>query len=370
MKRRKIKTKTGKVGIFITALVSGCTLLVACGSSDAASIEEQVANALQASANATVEETIEEETPEPALEYVDVEEPDYTMMETQSLADVTMEQTVADEQGNTETVKEPEEIVEDDGVLQIVFMGDSIFDNVRDETGIAHLVAEELDADVYNLGIGGTSGGLRMDKSTDFATWNEPNFHGVIYSMEGKITNGLLDGYKAGEVMQTLDPSKTDYFVIEYGTNDFLWYIPLGSANMGGRYYNYFSTALIAGMQELKSNYPDAKILFCTPYYEEFWSADRSRFIGDANTTSNGYGTLLDYINVSENSAKKAADGYIDMYDLLGIDLYNINDMTVDGIHPAEATRKMYAHFVAKAIQDMEEGTFDQEKWDPEKAGQ
>ena len=44
--------------------------------------------------------------------------------------------------------------------LQLVFLGDSIFDNNRDGTGIPYLTAAQCDADVFNLAIGGSSASL------------------------------------------------------------------------------------------------------------------------------------------------------------------------------------------------------------------
>jgi len=347
--RRIIRNKTKLVSSIAMAVI----LLSGCGAQG--SIEQEVAKALgaqaeEAQALAQAEEEIE---PEAALEYVEIEEPDVALMTDSELGEVVSEVAIseADEQGNTETMV-PQ--VEERGPLQIVFLGDSIFDSVRDETGIAYLVGQEFGADVYNLAIGGTSAGLRRDKETSYELWNEPNFLGVLHCMTGDINNGLLDKYKSGEVMQTLDPSKTDYFIVEYGTNDFLWYIPLGASDYEGQYMFYFRTALDMGLDLLQEKYPNAKIILCTPYYEEFWSADRTRYIGDIHSVNNGYGTLLDYISVAQDSAKDHNIPSLNMYDLMEINNYNVNDMTVDGIHPSEVARQKYADILINQIKEME----------------
>lgn len=294
-----------------------------------------------------------EPEPEPALEYVDVVDPDPALMTDAGLDNDVAEMITseADDQGNVETVVEKQE----PDTLQIVFMGDSIFDSVRDETGIAHIVAEALEADVYNLAIGGTSAALRRDKPTDFENWTEPSLMGVIYTMEKKLTNNVLEGYKSGEIMETLDPKKTDYFVIEYGTNDFLNYIPTGAEDIQQQYYFYYSTTLEMAVTNLRENYPKAQILFCTPYYVEFWSADHTRFIGDVHSVNNGFGTLLDYVGSMEGVAADKGVECLNMYNLMEMDAYNVEKMTVDGLHPNEEARKKYAGILIEKLKSMEE---------------
>lgn len=287
------------------------------------------------------------------VEAANVETPDESIMTEGHLDSDTVEMVAseADDKGNVETT-----VVEQvPDTLQIVFMGDSIFDSVRDETGIAYMVGEALDADIYNLSIGGTTAALTHVKSTSLDKWTEPSLMGVIYTMEGKLANDVMDGYKAGEIIKTLDPSKTDYFVIEYGTNDFFSYIPMGAPDIQGQYYYYFSSTLEMAVNNLRENYPNAKILFCTPYYEQFWSADRTRFIGDVHSVNNGYGTLLDYIGVIMGVAEGKGIPALNMYEKMEIDAYSVDKMTVDGIHPNEEARRKYAGFIIDKIREMEE---------------
>ena len=289
----------------------------------------------------------EEETD--VIKAEDVPVPDSSVMSDAALDSMTIEATTADESGNVESPLEEA----DDSALQIVFMGDSIFDSVRDETGIARQVGENLQADIYNLSIGGTSCALRMDKVTSMSNWNEPNFTGMVYAMENKVDRSFLDGYKAGEIMKSLDPSKTDYFVIQYGTNDFLSYIPIGALDINQQYYFYFSSAYKLGIKELKEHYPDAQIILCTPYYEQFWAADGS-YIGDAHMTNNGFGTLMDYIGCVEGVAAEMGVTCLNMYNLSGIDLYSIDKMTEDGIHPNAEARAKYAQILTDKINELE----------------
>ena len=343
----------------IIAVIAALGIMIACAgcTGNPESVEDEVTQALTDNNDRPEPEPIPdpepEPDPEPAPEHVDVIDPDESVM-TESALDadiVEMVTSEADDQGNEETAATKSE----PDTLQIVFLGDSIFDSVRDETGIAHIVGEELEADIYNLSIGGTSAALRRDKSTNKDTWTEPSLMGVLYTMQGELKNDVMNGYKAGEVIKELNPQKTDYFIIEYGTNDFLSYIPTGAEDVQGQYYFYFSTTLEMAIDLLKSNYPNAQIIMCTPYYEQFWSADKTRYIGDAHTVNNGFGTLLDYIGTIEGVSRSKEVTCLNMYDLMGIDTYSVDKMTVDGIHPNEEARRKYADILIGKLNELEE---------------
>lgn len=329
--------------LFVTIMLSVAMALGGCALQPHTTVEEEV------------EENIEEESTE--VEEVEedtevVEAPDASLMTTDSLDVVAAEVSADNGEGNEESTHP---IEEEDVEKQIVFLGDSIFDSVRDNTGIAFLVGDTLNADVYNLAIGGTTCAVHQDDFTQLDKWNNPSLMGLIYAMEGKVSPNILKGYKSGEVFAGCDFSKTDYFIIEYGTNDFLSYIPLGAEHYHGQYYFYFRTTWDTAINELQTNFPDAKIILCTPYYEEFWSADKTRYIGDIHTVNNGFGTLLDYISVIEDAGRDHGIPVINMYDLLGVDIATVNDMTVDGIHPSEGTRAKYAELLVQAIEEIEE---------------
>lgn len=341
----------------ISIILCASMVLSGCGATTATSVEDEVSKNLQAKAPATQEEI------EPAEEEI-IEspsmQPDTEAMTDDALETIIMsvEAAPADDTGNIES----EHAIEDDDVdVQIVFLGDSIFDSVRDETGIAKMVGANLGADVYNLAIGGTTCALKYDKPRDFANWTEYNFLGMVFMMTNQVDPSLItnSGLKAGEIFKTCDFSQTDYFVIEYGTNDFLTYIPKGTVSpAANEYYTGFRQAYDFGINELKRAFPNAQIIICTPYYEEFWSADHTRYIGDAHMTNNGFGTLLDYISVCENVSYDHKLQCLNMYNLLGVDIYTVNDMTVDGIHPSQQARVKYADLLTQAIEEIEESGY------------
>lgn len=324
------------------------------GGENAGEEKEEPEDEVQAVGSTTAQdkEKEKEKEKEEPVEEVQIEEPDAQAM-TEEHLDIDTENMTpaeADNTGNDETAVEEQK----PDTLQIVFLGDSIFDSVRDETGIAHIVGDQLGADIYNLSVGGTTAALTKVKGSSMDNWSEPSLMGVIYTMEGKLKTDVMDGYKAGEVIKTLDPSKTDYFIIQYGTNDFLSYIPLGAPDVNGQYHYYFSTALEMAVDELRANYPKAQIIFCTPYYEHYWSADRTRFIGDSNIVNNGYGIFLDYIGTVIAVADDKGIPCLNMLELMGIDTYTVEKMTVDGIHPNQEARNKYAWILIDKINELE----------------
>lgn len=125
------------------------------------------------------------------------------------------------QEGEEEDKKEEEED-DRDYAMQIVILGDSIMDGDRTESGAADIIGEQLNAKVYNMSMGGTTAALLPNEQYNFATWDSRCLMGVVNAIIGNINTDIFDGYAAGEVLKTCDFSKTDYFIIEYGVNDFL----------------------------------------------------------------------------------------------------------------------------------------------------
>ncbi|MDE7197767.1 MAG: EscU/YscU/HrcU family type III secretion system export apparatus switch protein, partial [Lachnospiraceae bacterium] len=106
--------------------------------------------------------------------------------------------------------------------MQIVVLGDSIMDGDRTESGAADIIGQQLNAKIYNMSMGGTTAALMPNEQYNFATWESRCLMGVVNAIVGNINVDIFEGYAAGEVLKTCDFSKTDYFIIEYGVNDFL----------------------------------------------------------------------------------------------------------------------------------------------------
>lgn len=248
-----------------------------------------------------------------------------------------------------------EDLVFDDGRKQIVFMGDSVFDMARDGTGVPYLTAEQLDFNVVNLAIGGSRATIEQDEEPEVENWTSKSLNGLIFYMQGKVGIELFEGTNAKSRLEdkTIDWSKTDYFVIEYGINDFLSHTPLDDESSRYNVKTYVG-ALRLAIDHLKEVAPDAQIILCTPHYIEIYGAG-GVLIGDANMLHNGYGTLFDYAGKVQYMAGEQEVWCFDAFRELDLSSVNIANYSDDGIHLNEAGRKRYADLLAEFIRGIEE---------------
>ena len=261
-------------------------------------------------------------------------------------------------------IKEPEQeqvITEEDQIepteneMQIVFLGDSIFDNSRDGTGIPYLTSVQCKADVYNLAIGGTSATVENGEPQGHAEWTSRSLVGVVNAMLGNISTDIFAGTRTKEILDNpnVDFTATNYFVIEYGINDFFRAV---SHNNPDKYFDVttYSGALRYAVVNLKSLAPEATIILCGPNYAQFYAGD-GRFIGDGNTLNTGNGTLFDYKGTCQYVANEQETWFFDAYGGLGIDGYTAEEYLEDGVHLTKAGRQLYADALAKMILQIED---------------
>lgn len=248
-----------------------------------------------------------------------------------------------------------EEIPEtkEENKLQIVFLGDSILDGYRNETGIAYLTGVYCDARVYNLAMGGTTAALTTYENANYDQWTSRSLQGVVHAIRGKVDAGILDGYTAADVFKKCDFSKTDYFVLEYGMNDFLSGIPLNDEDDYYDEYTYVG-ALRNAVQSLRNSFPDAVIVLCSPNYAQFWGKDGA-YLGDGNMVNNGGGTLVEYYRVCGNVSADLNTLFLNAYEGIGLDTYSADEYLEDGIHLSEKGRQKYAQKLSKIILEYEE---------------
>lgn len=238
--------------------------------------------------------------------------------------------------------------------LQLVFLGDSIFDNNRDGTGIPYLTAVQCNADVYNLAIGGTTATIRPTESAENEKWESRGLMGVVKAMQKIIPTDIFVGTRTKEILDNpdIDFTKTDYFIIEYGINDYFEGTPISNLDEPYSMYNYVG-ALRCAISQLKDFAPDCTIVICPPHYCMFYNGDR--YVGDSNVTDKGFGTLRDYMEICEYVAGENDTLFLNTYDDLGIDGYTADEYLEDGIHLTAEGRQIYADALAKMILSNEE---------------
>ncbi len=247
--------------------------------------------------------------------------------------------------------------IDDGRDMQIVFMGDSILDGDRDQAGVASLVGGTCNARVYNLAVDGSMAALPPDEPAEYSMWDSRGLLGVVNAILGNIDPALFDGLKAGEAMKACDFSRTDYFVIEYGINDFLsGEIPRSKYLEDGeelaiRDISTYAGALDTAVNMLHSAFPDAKILIASPHFCQFFDGDT--FVGDAYSVSYGYGNLVEFFRAAGYVAEQHKEDGVLFFNAMeesGIDAYTADRYLEDGVHLSEEGRRLYADCLSRQI--------------------
>ncbi len=259
-----------------------------------------------------------------------------------------------------EEKKEESESAEEDNreySMQIVILGDSIMDGDRTESGAADIIGEQLDAKVYNMSMGGTTAALMPNEQYNFAKWESRGLMGVVNAILGNINTDIFEGYVAGEVLKTCDFDKTDYFIIEYGVNDFLTgQIPNSRYLEGGDTLamdaaHTYTGALEDAVGRLKERFPDAGILLVAPHYCQVFNGNT--FIGDGYSLDYGYGPLITYARGAGYVAglfEEQRVFFFNAFEESGIDAGTAEQYLADGIHMTPLGARVYAEKIAKII--------------------
>lgn len=253
-----------------------------------------------------------------------------------------------------QVITEEDQIEPTDSELQIVFLGDSIFDNSRDGSGIPYLTASQCSADVYNLAIGGTSATIELGEHAENELWTSRSLVGIVKAMMGDISTDVFAGTRTKEILDNtnIDWSATDYFVVEYGMNDYFRAVPLSDPENDYNLFTY-AGALRYAVSNLSEIAPDATVILCCPNYAQFY--DGNWMIGDGNSLNTGYGTLFDYKGICEYVAKERQAQFLDAYLDLGINGYTAEEYLEDGVHLTQEGRQLYADALAEKILKYEE---------------
>ena len=334
-----MKKMKKSVSFMVIAVILIAYLLSGCG-------------ALQSSGDSTAEpnsQDYEEQLRQLQEENERLKEELAKLMPSTETAEVS-EEPITDQASASEEAVSENTVAEETKRKQIVVFGDSIWDSSRDETGIAALLSGYMNADVYNCAIGGTRASLKEGESPDnYDNWDSTSLSGMINVATGKVDPEIfLEGYPAGGVIRNIDFSKTDYFIIAYGLND---YFSAATLNVeDGREWDAhgYGGALRFAIDQLRGNFPNAQILLISPTYCQFWR--EGVMYTDSNMKDFGGGPLTIYANVCRNVAENENTLYIDAYSKMGINIYTAEEYLEDGIHLTAAGRELYAKAVSSCL--------------------
>lgn len=179
----------------------------------------------------------------------------------------------------------------------------------------------------------------------------------MIQAIQGNIDHSLFDGYPAGDVLDKCDFDKTDYFIIEYGVNDFLSgqipqskYLADGTTLNVGQNYTY-TGALDDAVTSLQDAFPDAKILIVAPHYCQIFSG--KTFMGDAYSVDYGYGPLISFVRGAGYVYDQHKDEnvlFYNTFELSGINAETADDYLEDGVHMTPLGSRVYAEALSRVI--------------------
>lgn len=234
--------------------------------------------------------------------------------------------------------------------FQVVVLGDSQFANFLGKDGLGYLVSQKLHANVYNLALGGKCAAAEQeDVGKEMSQWGTTCGVNLMKAITGELDDSCLNGWDYQKnVFESCDFAKTDLFILEYGVNDYLSKKPMYNPDDRSSVYTYYG-ALESIIGDIRSHFPNAQIVVCTPTYAQFWQGGTGAFLGDSNIVNNGYGTLFNYVE----TATHPADGHkntstANAYENSGIDMYSASEDLLDGIHMTESGRVKYANLICR----------------------
>lgn len=243
---------------------------------------------------------------------------------------------------------------------RIVFLGDSIIGNVRDDTSITAMLEENLGVPVYNGAFGGTTAAaLNVEERAaipmDCISLVELA-DGICYDdfsvSNASINSWVIMDYFPETVFgfNRVDFNKVEILVIEQGVNDYLAGVPLDNEEDPYDIFT-FGGSLRYTLRELKECRPNTRVLLCTPTY--MWHVERG---GSCEELDWGGGHLEDYVNLELEIAREFGVDVLDNYHDSGIggEFENWPDYTEDGLHLNEAGRRLIAQCITEAIKAME----------------
>lgn len=233
--------------------------------------------------------------------------------------------------------------VEENRGKTFVCFGDSIWDVSRDETGIAYLLGERLDANVINMCMSGTSAAKR---GTEEENWDATCFVEVADAITGGGGNSYLDEQNERIGLYEVDYSAVDYFLIAYGLNDYFCALERESDDPYDK--NTYAGALRYGVKKIQETYPNAEIMILSSTYCQLYSYGKVK--ADSHTLDYGGGTGRDYVSTAQKVAEELGVGFSDNYNTMYINEYNGPKYLRDATHFTEKGREVYAKVVADAI--------------------
>lgn len=249
-----------------------------------------------------------------------------------------VEAEVAEEAAIANSVSENATASVEEDKIEIVVFGDSIWNAGRGSDGISEQIMEQLDVEIYNCAIGGTTAAVDGE-STYYYDWTSRSFNGMMYIANGIVSaEELIPDDAAYEVIKNVDFEEVDYIIVSYGLNDYFADIPVYPKE----YYDLTSYvgALRHGVRKLQKEYPQIEVILTSPTYCEWFKGERQYELGT-------------YVEAARSVAQEMDLHFLDMYHALGKSPDEKTEYLSDGVHLTEEGRSLYAHSVVEYLKEL-----------------
>lgn len=244
---------------------------------------------------------------------------------------------------------------------EVLFLGDSIAGQYRDDSSIPVLVAEQLGTTVINGAFGGTTMSQLNRENRDAYYYDGLSFSQLARAIAAEdfgtqqtirtkdyVTSKFRD---IVDELDNVDYSSIKTLIIIYGTNDYTTGSPISNPLDPEDPYT-MEGAMRTGINLLRQAYPELRIIFMSPTY--CWFVNTLGTTNETCETSDyGGGYLEEYVEAQRRVAAECGVEFLDLYH----DFYpheqfgNWNIYTEDGMHPNEAGRQMIAQALAEYLQ-------------------
>lgn len=247
---------------------------------------------------------------------------------------------------------------------EVLFLGDSIVGQYRDDTSIPALIAAQLETTVINGAFGGTTMSLQNREGREAYYHDGLSFSQLAraiaaqdFGTQQTIRTKDYVTMNFGDIvdeLDTVDYSSIKTVIIIYGMNDYTTGSPISNpldpedpCTMEG--------AMRTGISLLRQAYPELRMIFMSPTYCWFVNT-----LGTTNETceTNDYGGgyLEEYVEAQRRVAAECGVEFLDLYhDFYPHEQYQEWSIyTEDGMHPNKAGRQMIAQALAEYLQKNE----------------
>ncbi len=241
---------------------------------------------------------------------------------------------------------------------EVLFLGDSIIGQYRDETSIPWLVAGQMGVAVVNGDFGGTTMSRQNREGRDAYYWDGLSFSQLAKAVAAQDFGGQqtirTKNYVTmhfGDIVDELDRldlSTVQTLVVSYGMNDYTTGSPIRNPDNPEDAYT-MEGAMRTGIRVLRQSYPRLRIVFVSPTYC-WWFTDKEGSVVDfCENHDFGGGHLEDYVEAQRRVARECGVEFLDLYHGFypNDKLEDWRLYTEDGIHPNEAGRWKIAETLA-----------------------